>query len=744
MASIVTNDAAPSRWTSTGRYAGPALALACAAALSSTRIVAAPGFEFYLGPLFYMLAYRWYGVKAALGTAVSTMAPSIWWWGHPISLALAIGHVVAIHRYYGRRFSFSTIAVVYQAVIGSAVAILLLGRHYGAPIEITLLVLLRKVLCEMMLAAIADGIVLFVARDAADGRFRRVRYASLPAALDALISIVVASATTLFLLGALHRLPAAFDDLPSRFAQAVRDDPAVVRRGVGRIGMLRPAGSPVATPFTVVEPARVTSAAQALGCQRIDADAATGPNDPRTFAYWLDVCLTRRLPDGAVAVMRPAPAVRALFGDILESLAPLVAFLVLAEGALILFRRRIWQSAVAWDAAVNRFGRGETIDLPPAFFREADELLNLFARLNNDFVQANHERHRLSRAVDELRAAIGLKLVSSVRFDADAGALRFTKLFPERGPVDMSIQVDAADHHILASSAGMNDAVVEFRLADATDTEWYLLLAHEFDSALACWRYGCIIRLRTSRAFQTQMRQNARLIELGGMASALSHELRQPLFTIALAAENGRLLLDADDAVTHPLARKLDRIVEQVERATAIVERTSTYARHERDDRQPVDLAELVNNAVRFMRPILVDRDVQIRVDVPDTLPIALLPRVGIEQILVNAIQNAADSIDQARLQDGGHPATIDIVVSHVAGRVTITIRDSGAGIADAIRATAFNAFSTTKPAGKGTGLGLYVCRQIIDEIGGAIMLEGNGSEPGATLTFQIPIEGRG
>ncbi|WP_156456037.1 hypothetical protein, partial [Sphingomonas sp. CCH9-E2] len=72
------------------------VALAGAVWLSSSRFVVAPGFEFYLGPLFYLVAYRWFGVRWGLVTAALTMAPSVLWWGHGYSVMLAVGHVLAV------------------------------------------------------------------------------------------------------------------------------------------------------------------------------------------------------------------------------------------------------------------------------------------------------------------------------------------------------------------------------------------------------------------------------------------------------------------------------------------------------------------------------------------------------------------------------------------------------------------------------------------------------------------------
>ena len=85
----------------------------------------------------------------------------------------------------------------------------------------------------------------------------------------------------------------------------------------------------------------------------------------------------------------------------------------------------------------------------------------------------------------------------------------------------------------------------EFRLAGGDSSDWYLLVGRD-SLAPGIWRSGWMVHLRQSKLAQNRMLQQARLVELGGMASALSHELKQPLFTISLCAENGRLLLDQE------------------------------------------------------------------------------------------------------------------------------------------------------------------------------------------------------
>ena len=78
-----------------------------------------------LGPLFYLLAYRWFGLTVGLVVAAATMAPSILWWGHLVSVLLALGHVLAVHRFARGQKSFASVTFFYQATIGVAAALAL-------------------------------------------------------------------------------------------------------------------------------------------------------------------------------------------------------------------------------------------------------------------------------------------------------------------------------------------------------------------------------------------------------------------------------------------------------------------------------------------------------------------------------------------------------------------------------------------------------------------------------------------
>jgi len=719
-----------------------AVALVVALAVSSVRLVAAPGFEFYLGPFFYLLAWRWLGLKPALLVAVVTMAPTIFWWNHPVSILLAVGHVLAVDRFSRGRHSFSTITLLYQGIVGGGVGFLFLSLNYASPMAMSVIVIMRKVLSELIVAGLADVTVVFLRYDRTTGRLRRNTHLSLQFSIDALVSVAVASAATLFLIGQVNGVSENIATVNDRVSRAIETWPQRDTAQRGRVYSLALSDDTRPARILVAEPGRWKAAGTAFGCKSFETEPVTVANDRNTFSYWLGLCLVEALPRGNVAIVPIRPIIQMLFVRIGQGVLPLALFLLAAQLTLILFRRAIQHALDDWRLAIDRFSQRRMIEPGHTAFAETAEMTAMLARANNDYVVAERERMRLARAVTELRGTMDLKLFSDVQFDPDACALRFVKLDPLFGQREMKIAVSPADRGAFSSVTGQSDIMVEFRLADGSSDKWYLLLAHEYDVGFGGWRYGCVIRLRTAKAFQTKMRHSARLMELGGMASALSHELRQPLFTIALAAENGSMLLDAVGDAGAPVRRKFERIIEQVERATSIVQRTSTYARIERDEREPTDLLETVQNAARFMRAVLQEREIHMSIDAPDLLPTLMLPRVGVEQIVVNALQNAADSIEAARLErvDLGVQDRVVIRVTAAPDAITVAIEDSGAGIPAELADTAFQAFSTTKPVGKGTGLGLFVCRQIIDEVGGIITLVNNTGRPGATLRMQFPV----
>ena len=182
------------------------------------------------------------------------------------------------------------------------------------------------------------------------------------------------------------------------------------------------------------------------------------------------------------------------------------------------------------------------------------------------------------------------------------------------------------------------------------------------------------------------------------------------------------------------MATKMERIGHQVERATRIVGDLRAFVRGAGagDDAVPFQIAEAVQGAVDLTTHGLRQQQAILSASLPDGLP-PVVGHVGrLEQVLVNLINNARDA--------GGH--TISVAASAVEreGRplVRIAVEDSGPGIAPDVLSRLFVGFVTTKARGKGTGLGLRICRRIVEEMDGSISAS-NRAEGGACFEILLP-----
>ncbi|MDB5685523.1 MAG: hypothetical protein JWR77_112, partial [Rhizorhabdus sp.] len=254
------------------------------------------------------------------------------------------------------------------------------------------------------------------------------------------------------------------------------------------------------------------------------------------------------------------------------------------------------------------------------------------------------------------------------------------------------------------------------------------------------WASGMIVKLWQPRRLREIMTRQARLVDLGGMASAISHEIKQPLFTIAIAAESIRLLLAKDGVdVRDQLAGRAARIGDQVERAREIIDRISLYGRVESFESSDTDAAAALHAARSFLSALLHDRGIAVTIGISPGSYVVDMPRIALEQVIVNAIQNAADAIEARREAGGVDAGRLALALRIADGQIRCTISDDGIGMASGLAETAFEAFFTTKSAKKGTGLGLFISRQIVMEAGGDIRLL-PAFPHGACLEIILPL----
>ena len=233
-----------------------------------------------------------------------------------------------------------------------------------------------------------------------------------------------------------------------------------------------------------------------------------------------------------------------------------------------------------------------------------------------------------------------------------------------------------------------------------------------------------------------------RLATVGEMAATVVHEIIQPLQVINIACASAeQVLRDATGEGVAPnrafLQSKLARIASQVERAGRIAGELRTFVRGTAaDEATPFDPATAVHAAVELTQYATRQAGVTVSVSVAAGLP-EVMGHVGrVEQVLVNLIVNARDAGGSA-VEVSARPLLRD-------GRafVQIAVEDTGPGIPSAILPQLFEAFVTTKPRSAGTGLGLRICRRIVEEMNGTITAT-NLAEGGVRFEVVLPAGGK-
>ena len=170
-----------------------------------------------------------------------------------------------------------------------------------------------------------------------------------------------------------------------------------------------------------------------------------------------------------------------------------------------------------------------------------------------------------------------------------------------------------------------------------------------------------------------------------------------------------------------------------------VIDRMRHLLKRQTLDKTPLDLGALVGDVVALVRVDAATRRVKVGVDVPGELPQVLGDRVHLQQVLLNLILNGMDALNGASADDRRVTVAARLDVARGAPIVEIVVADAGPGIPEATLAQLFNPFFTTKP--NGMGMGLAICRTIVEAHGGRIWA-GNKSDGGAAFRFTLPIVG--
>lgn len=226
----------------------------------------------------------------------------------------------------------------------------------------------------------------------------------------------------------------------------------------------------------------------------------------------------------------------------------------------------------------------------------------------------------------------------------------------------------------------------------------------------------------------------ARVHALGELSSSLAHELTHPLTAILSNAQAAQRFLDADQVDLNEVREILNDIVTEDQRAGEVIHHLRQLLRKgdppkQRDD---VDLNEVIGEVLKIMHSDLINQSVTVDTHLAENLPPVAGDRIQLQQVLLNLVLNACDAM--VHCESPGRQLLIGSKSEN--GTVRVSVSDRGRGIPEGKREQVFERFFTTKD--QGVGLGLSICRTIINAHQGEIWVTNNG-EGGATFHFSLP-----
>lgn len=246
-------------------------------------------------------------------------------------------------------------------------------------------------------------------------------------------------------------------------------------------------------------------------------------------------------------------------------------------------------------------------------------------------------------------------------------------------------------------------------------------------------------------AQQAERAQTAsRLITMGEMASSVAHELNQPLTAISNYCSGMISRIQSKQVTEEDLLSALDKTARQAQRAGQIILRIRSFVKRSEPNRTLSAVSAMVSESLELAEIEMRRRNVRLTHHVAARLPHLMVDPILIEQVLINLMKNAAESIDNAQRPAGQRLVELRIVPKQIDQQAVVefSVTDTGHGLPEQDTERVFEAFFSTKV--EGMGIGLNLCRSIIESHHGRITSENlynSGEAAGCRFSFWIPVE---
>jgi PAS domain S-box-containing protein len=238
---------------------------------------------------------------------------------------------------------------------------------------------------------------------------------------------------------------------------------------------------------------------------------------------------------------------------------------------------------------------------------------------------------------------------------------------------------------------------------------------------------------RRYRKVEAELAHANRVTTVGQLAASISHEIKQPLVACATNADAGLRWLGARSPNLDEVRQAFERITADAKRASEVMNRVRGLVTKKPMNTEPVQINEAIREVVALTRSEAARNGVSVRMELEEELPLVQGDRVQLQQTMLNLVVNAIEAM--STLDDGQRELTISTSKAKPAA-VLVSVRDSGPGVAPENTERVFDSFYTTKA--DGMGIGLSICRSIVEAHGGALRVSANAPR-GAVFQFTVP-----